>query len=280
MKSPSDTTPARRRYELVGYFGLCFAIAWAVWIPAGILAPGSSALVIPGAWAPTIAAVLITWIMEGRSGLSVLFRGLWKWRVKVRYYLFAVFGMLSVGLLSVGIHVLLGGSPPDPFEIATRFGLPVEQAYLLIAFSPIIFLTTVFVGGPIAEELGWRGYAQPRMQTRIGAGWAGLVIGLIWSLWHLPLFYYFPSAVAGLPLAYYVPLVSALGVLFAWLYNQTGGSVLLCILFHAGVNFSLGVLGAGALSEDGRLATILILSIGVVAVALHLRIRTVEQVPR
>jgi hypothetical protein len=106
------------------------------------------------------------------------------------------------------------------------------------------------------------------------------VIGLIWSLWHLPLFYYFPSAVAGLPLAYYVPLVSALGVLFAWLYNQTGGSVLLCILFHAGVNFSLGVLGAGALSEDGRLATILILSIGVVAVALHLRIRTVEQVPR
>lgn len=261
----------------MGYFGLSFALAWAVWIPAGLFAPGTTALVIPGAWAPTIAAVLVTWRTEGRRGLSALFGGLRKWRVHPGYYAVAIFGMLAVALLALGLHVLLGGSAPDLGEMASRFGLPPDRAELLIVLSPIIFLTTVVVGGPIAEELGWRGYAQPRMQARIGAGGAGLAIGGIWSVWHLPLFYYFPSAVAGLPLAYYVPLVSLLGVLFAWLYTRTGGSVLLCILCHAGVNFALGVLGAGALSENERLLAILVVMVGVGAAALHLQLRTVEQ---
>lgn len=82
------------------------------------------------------------------------------------------------------------------------------------------------------EELGWRGFAQPQLQASIGASRAGLIIGLVWSLWHLPLFYFLPSAVGGLPLLFYIPLVSAFGLLFAWLYNGSGGSVLLCIVLH------------------------------------------------
>ena len=106
----------------------------------------------------------------------------------------------------------------------------------------------------------------------------GLTIGFIWSLWHLPLFYYFSSAVGELPLCHYIPLVSALGVLFAWLYNSTGGSVLLCILLNAGVNFTLGVIGTDILTTDSRLLTIFVVLMGFLALVLYLRIRSVRDV--
>ena len=271
-----DTLP--RGYLLVSYFVLCFIIAWSVWIPAGMLKTRTTALVLPGAWAPTIAALLLTWFSEGRDGVRELLRGLLRWRVRARYYVFAVFSVLVIAVFAVGLHVLLGGLPPEAEAIAAQFGIPEEQAYLFIAISPIIFIITIFVGGPIAEELGWRGYAQPRMQARMGAGLAGLTIGFIWSLWHLPLFYYFTSAVGGLPIGHYIPLVTALGVLFAWLYNRTGGSVLLCILLHAGGNFALGVIGKDILTTDSRLLTIFVVLMGFLALILYLRIRSVRDV--
>lgn len=117
------------------------------------------------------------------------------------------------------------------------------------------------------------------MQARMGAGLAGLTIGFIWSLWHLPLFYYIPSAVADLPIGHYIPLVSALGVLFAWLYNCTGGSVLLCILLHAGVNFSIGVIGVDALAADTGVLTIFVALLGALALVLYLQIRSVTSMP-
>ena len=265
-----------QRHSLVVYFVLCFLIAWVVWITAGQWAPESNVLVVAGAWAPSIASLLLTWLTSGRDGVRRLLRGLLRWRVAVRYYAFAILGVLGVAIFAIGLHVLFGGSPPSAAEIAARFGLPEEPPYLFIVFSPIVFLTTVFVGGPIAEELGWRGYAQPRMQAQLGAGWSGLVIGFIWSVWHLPLFYYFPSSVAGLPLGYYIPMVTALGVLFAWLYNRTGGSVLLCVLLHAGVNFALGVVGGKALSGDRDLLTIFVVLVATLALGIFLRIRSVK----
>lgn len=267
-----------QRYSLGIYFALCFVIAWAVWIPAGQWAPESDALVIFGAWAPTIAALLLTWLTGGWNGVRQLLRGFLRWRVAAKYYVFAILGVLGVALIAVGLYVLLGGAPPTVADIAAQFGLPAEQAYLFVVFFPIVFLTTVFVGGPIAEELGWRGYAQPRMQAKLGAGWSGLVIGFIWSLWHLPLFYYFPSGVAGLPLGYYIPLVTSLGVLFAWLYNHTGGSVLLCILLHAGVNFALGVVGGEVLSGDHGLLTIFVVLLVILALVIFVQIRSVKEV--
>lgn len=279
MCANTDNKQTRSKsYSLVSYFALCFIIAWSVWIPAGILAPGATALAIPGGWAPTIAALLLTWRAGGRDGVRELLQGILKWRVRARYYLFAVFGALGIALLAAGLNALLGGTFPDLQAIAARFGVPAEPAYLFIAISPLVFITTIFIGGPIAEELGWRGYAQPRLQARMGAGLAGLVIGFIWSLWHLPLFYFIPSAVAGLPLGHYIPLVSALGVLFAWLYNRTGGSVLLCILLHAGVNFAFGVFGEGTMAADSRLLTIFVALLAILAAVLFLRIRLVTDI--
>ena len=268
-----------RRYPLLSYFSMCFLIAWSVWIPAGILAPDMPALTLPGAWAPTLAALLITFFTEGLSGVKNLLSGLLKWRVGVRFYVFAIFVTLGLLLLAVSFNVLLGGSPPGIEAIAARFGIPSEQALLFIAISPLVFITTIFAGGPIAEELGWRGYAQPRMQARTGAAFAGLAIGFIWSLWHLPMFFFFPSVTGQLPIEYYIPLISAEGVLFAWLYNRTGGSVLLCVLFHAGINFALGVVGIEALMASKLSLTILLILTVVLAFFLYWRIRSIKALP-
>ena len=255
--------------SVVRFFGLSFLIAWAVWIPVGIFAPEQSALILPGAWAPTIAALLLTWSSAGGSGVRELLRGFVKWRVGVRYYLFAIFAALGIALLAIALDGLLGGTPPSLADVAGRFGIPPERAALVLAIAPLIFVSSFFVGGPIAEELGWRGYAQPRLQARMSIGASGLLIGFVWGLWHLPLFFYFPSAVGEIPLAFYVPLVSAAGVLFAWLYNRTGGSVLLCALLHAGINFSFGVAGAGVFSENPRLLGIVVILFIATAAALY-----------
>lgn len=255
--------------HIIFFFVLTFLISWAIWIPAGLLAPEQSILVLPGAWGPTIAALILTGFTTGKKGIKTLLKSLIQWRVKRRYYLFAIIGVLGVAILAILVNLLFGGSLPDLESIAAKFGFPEDQANLFLLFSPIVFLTTIFVGGPIAEELGWRGYAQPKLQKKIGAGNAGLVIGLIWSLWHLPLFIYFPSATGHLPIGYYIPLVTMFGILFAWIYNRSNGSVLLCILLHAGVNFSIGVLGSDILTGDRQLLNIFVVLNAILAFILY-----------
>ena len=125
-----------------------------------------------------------------------------------------------------------------------------EQLYI---FLPIIYLGNIFIGGPIAEEFGWRGFALPKLQARIGALYAGLLIGVIWGLWHLP-FFIFPegaSVIGNIPFVWYLPLVTAWSVLFTWIYNNTNGSVLMMILFHAAINTTLGSLGLFQITSEG-----------------------------
>lgn len=268
-------TPARsqRTQALIPYFALTFALAWTVWILAAAFAPGTTHWVMVGAWAPTVAALAVTWRSEGRHGVRRLLEGLVRWRVAPAYWAFATLGMLGLAVVALAVYTGLGGIGPGLGSIAARFGLPEDRPLLFLAVAPVVYLTTIFVGGPIAEELGWRGFAQPRLQARIGAGNAGLLIGFVWSLWHLPLFFAFPAAVGHLPLAVYVPLVTAFGVLFAWLYLRSRASVLLCILLHASTNFSLGVVGADAARARGGLLAVFLALVILLAVALYLRLR-------
>lgn len=131
-----------------------------------------------------------------------------------RWYGVATLGITVVALLAIVVHVLLGGTAPLLASIAAGFGLASKDSAFVFALLPVVFVVTIFIGGPIAEELGWRGYAQPRLQARIGAVRAGLLIGVLWALWHLPLFFFAPSNTANIPFVLYVPLVTALGVLF------------------------------------------------------------------
>src|SRR5690606_32546574 len=101
---------------------------------------------------------------------------------------------------------------------------------------PVTFLFVALVGGGLDEEAGWRGFAQPRLQMLLPPLPASVIIGLIWSLWHLPL-WFLPGSVHGqLSLPVYVLSTTALSVLLAYAFNVTGGSLLAVVLVHAASN--------------------------------------------
>ena len=266
------TKPHRPIRTLLSFVLLTFALSWGLWFALWKLfvAP-PLALVTLGAWAPTIAALFITVRTEGWAGARALLGRVLRWRVAPGWYVAAALGPLGVALVTVLLASLLDAPLPSLVETAARFGLGAERAPLFFALLPVIFLVTFVSGGPLAEELGWRGFAQTRLQMWLRPTTAGLVVGAVWALWHLPLFMIAPAATAGLPLVAYLPLVTALGGVFGWFYARTGESVLLTMMLHAGVNLVLGALGL--LGTSPQLGVFALLLWGLVGLGVWLEFR-------
>lgn len=252
------------------YFILTFFISWILWSPLYFSGNVSEFWVLPGAWGPTFAAIILTYTNKGKSGVKKLFRKLLIWKVQFKYYFFSIFGILITGLLSVIIYKVVGGELPDFSIILTGMGLQEGDWTLALILLPVFFLINTLLGGPIAEELGWRGYAQEMLQRKYNPNISGLIIGFLWSLWHLPLIIFLPKAVGSVPLLAYIPLMTAMGVIFSWLYNKTKGSVLLAILLHGGMNFAHGFLGAAVFSNS-KLLSIQVSLIIILAIILSKR---------
>lgn len=226
------------RAEAGRFLVLSCAVSWALCAPAVLAgsAPSSPelALVFVSGFGPTLGAIALTAVSEGRSGVARLLGGLCRWRVRPAWWALALLGPLAVALLAVGVTWLVGGPSRATPSVP---GGPL--APLLLAGG---FLAGLVVGGPLGEEVGWRGYALPRMQRTGRALPSALVLGAVWSLWHLPLFYVLGTVQSFLPpLPFAVAFVS-LSVVFSWAYNGSQ-SLLICVLLHGSVNFSAGVLG-------------------------------------
>ena len=121
-----------------------------------------------------------------------------------------------------------------------ELALGLSQGYLSRLLSghgkpstPLVLL----LGGPMGEEFGWRGFALPDLQDRLGWRAASVGLGLVWGVWHLPLFFIEGTAQADIPLALFLLSVVAMSVVLAWLVNNTAGSVVAALLFHTAVNF-------------------------------------------
>jgi uncharacterized protein len=107
--------------------------------------------------------------------------------------------------------------------------------------NPWFFLLPIFIqqllfSSPLGEEIGWRGFALPRLQARLGPLVASLIIGVIWAIWHLPLVWTAGHPLAEMPLYFHLAHMVVAAILFTWLYNGSGGSLLLVILFHTSMN--------------------------------------------
>ena len=243
-------------HPVFAYFTLVYALAWGIWIPAAILTGDvSMAAVLFGAWAPSISAIVLTGCLSGRSGVRSLLRRLLIWRVGIQWYLFVLFSAAIIGLAAIVLVVLFGGSAPQP---SFPPGVPRELGLLLL---PLILFANILIGGPLAEEYGWRGFALPYLQKGMGAFRASLIIGVLWGTWHIP-FFIFDSAgsvVGNIPGWAFVLLTTAWSVLFSWVYNNSKGSILLAVLYHAALNTTLGTLGLIDPSTGGE--TLLILYI-------------------
>ena len=194
------------------------------------------------AYTPTLAAILIAWRWPGAGGVRSLFKPIARWRVHVGWYLLALLGPIPLLLLADLIYVvLLGGQAPQRW-----LALPTGTAEGGVA--ALLFTIGAVFAGALGEEPGWRGFGQRRFQPGIGALWAAIIIGLLWSTWHL-----WPAVVpGGLSLfswtdfpQTYLRLTST-AILYAWLFNSTRGSLLLVLVAHGAYNIDNSIVGTPA----------------------------------
>jgi len=220
---------------LIRFFLLAYAVTWilfgaAAW-GADRLGPGAPSglvaqLFVPGAFGPAAVAIWLTAGAEGRPGLRALLRPVLQANVPARWYLFGITYLAAVKLTAAMVHrVALGAWP--------RFG---GESITVIAVA--IVVSTPFQAG---EEVGWRGYALPRMAAGVGLRWASIVLGVIWATWHLPLFFIPATDVYHQSFPLYLLQVTALSVAAAWLWERAGRSLLLVMLMHSAVNQTVGI---------------------------------------
>jgi membrane protease YdiL (CAAX protease family) len=234
LQTPAADQPARG--SLLVFFALTFAVTWAVFIGVATVAGEAFAqapaavrqlLVLPGVVTPALVAMAMIFRVEGGAGLRALMDRVLTPGAGVRWVLFAA-GYMAVAKLTVAVvHRLATGAWP-------AFG---ETPWYLMVVA-IAVSTPVQAG----EEIGWRGYALPRLAARIGLGRAGLLLGLVWGWWHLPLFLIPGTDTYGQSFVVYALAVTALSVAMSWLYAHTGGGLLLLMLMHASINNTAGIL--------------------------------------
>ncbi len=168
--------------------------------------------------------------------------------------------------LAAALHIALGGSiRPSP---AARHALMTAANFFLV------FL----LGGPLGEELGWRGYALPSLQEGLDWRVASLVSGAVWGVWRLPLFFIVGTSQAHIPLALFLLRVAAMSVVFAWLVNRTAGSVVAALLLHTGINFWPSIIPVLPTGEGHRPYALMVAML--VLVALGLLTQSNVAVPR
>jgi uncharacterized protein len=178
---------------------------------------------------PSILAILFTGILHGKAGVKALLKRLVIWRVNPLWYIFALLFVFIIYYLPYLICNLLGDN----------FPLYIAKQYYLI---PIHFLGAFIFWGPLGEEFGWRGYVLPRLQARFNPIISSIILGLIWAVWHLPLFYISNSSQYGNSFVSYIMQVVGFSIFYTWIYNNTKGSLLLACLYHAASNYTSNVI--------------------------------------
>ena len=227
-----DSTPTKKGY-VPQYFALVLIIGAAAYTPWVLASYGlfpdalGTVCLIIGGFSPTIAAVLLTAWQGGWSGLRSLFKGFIRRGFPKKWYLFAFLTPLVLCLCALAPWFIL---QPHAFLIYAFFDLAT-------VFSFPLTLLGAFVMN-MWEEIGWRGYAQSRLQTKYSVLLSSFIVGFFWALWHWPLFVVRDSVMLNNfqnPLLFgaFIMLIS---VTYGWLYNGTKGSLLAVSIFHSSIN--------------------------------------------
>ena len=222
-----------KSHSLFLFIVLAYAISWAVEIPLALKAQSLIDVPIPfslhylAAYGPMLAAIVVTWLTDGRDGLRELFGRMLKWRVRPMWWLVAVAPILLHALVAI-VSRFIQGRWSDLVALGQIDYLPNLGGGALL-----LWILTFGLG----EETGWRGYALPRLQRGRSALSATLILWALWALWHLPMFFYSydTAIVAGFSAG-----LLAGAITLTWLYNSTGGSILMVAVWHGAFNFTTG----------------------------------------
>jgi membrane protease YdiL (CAAX protease family) len=211
-----------RRFPLVACFVLAYALTW--WVYP--LLRFSPLLGLFGLFGPALAAIIVTGITDGRAGVKALLGRTVRWRVPLRWYLVALGVPAALALMAAGLYVLVGPG----------------TSITLGRLSALDFVLVILVVG---EELGWRGYALPKLLEKRSPLTASLIMGVLWWAWHLPTFFIPGTPQFRQPIVAFLVLTTAYSILLSWLFLHTVGSVLLPTLCHGAINVFQGFFLAG-----------------------------------
>jgi membrane protease YdiL (CAAX protease family) len=225
------------RYSLIAYVCLAYLITYAAQFgflyfnPAAPLRPWSLIWGL-GVFGPSLSALLVGWLIGGAPEVKRLLSGFARWKVGFGWYFAAAFLFLAPLAITL-VYGVLGQPSPGP-----------KPGETLASLAGIVLFT--LFSGPLSEELGWRGFALPRLQAKHPAWVSSLLLGVVWTCWHIPLFFISSETQMSIPFPIYLVLVLTLTFYITWLYNNTGGSLIVTVLAHFAFNmtgFLTGPLG-------------------------------------
>jgi len=220
-------------HQLLSFFVLSYALMFgAVFSSLWFKIPFYYGFWFLAIFSPTISALILSAVTGGMPAVKQLLAGYTRWKVGALWYLGALM-LLLLPLIIALIYRALGNPTPGLAQGATAASL----------LGQLVF---TFFSGPFAEEGGWRGFALPRLQARYSALVSSIILGVLWTCWHIPL-YFHPDPASRMFFPVYLILNTVLTIFITWLYNNTKGSLIIAILAHFSFNlvggFVTGTLG-------------------------------------
>jgi membrane protease YdiL (CAAX protease family) len=242
------------RKELIQFFVLTFAYSWLIWLPGVLSGLGvietavpSIPLVLLGGLGPAFAAIVLTARAKGRVGLKALAKSALDPRRAFPW-------LLGASALLIVLHA----SARFIYSLVAET-LPVSAKVTSPLTAIVFFIIVFFLGGGLDEEIGWRGYALDRLQTKFSALNASLILSAFWIVWHLPLTLMEGTNQSLVPFWLFTLAVIPLGIILTWIYNSTG-SIFAAAFFHALGNVLLEVFVVNPTPDSTAITGMIILT--------------------
>lgn len=226
-------------HPLASFVVVAYGFSWGIW---GLMIASTGHINWIGSFGPTVAALIVVAISQGRAGLGKLLRPIRAWRFGIGWYFFIFVGCILVFLIGLWGYLMLGGT------VVLSSNAIVNQLVVI----PIYFLIILIIGGSLGEEIGWRGYVLPHLLKQKNGLVSSGVVFAIWFAWHLPLFWLPGASQYGSPIGPYLLFIAVWSVLFTWVYLGTSGSLLAALLLHTSINtFSNFMTGVDKVNAEG-----------------------------
>ncbi|BCZ44708.1 CAAX amino protease [Clostridium gelidum] len=222
-----NTTRSFNKNKIVLYLISTFLFTWMFWIISFTSTSSSlnSIFRIVGSLMPSLMSIILTNYFYGRKGLKDLLKKLTIWKVNPLFYVFIIFYSAASFYIPYFICVIAGAD--YKIQIINQiFGFNLDNPLSLLACLIVI----LFFGGPLGEELGWRGFVLPKLQKKYTPLLSGIIAGVIWTCWHIPMFLFHIQGYDNF-IVYLLQTIS-LSIIYTWLYNHVKGSLLIPILYH------------------------------------------------
>ena len=247
------------------FFMIAFGISWLFWIPAtfveeNVLESSWVILLYLGGLGPPVAGIALTYLNKDKAYQKEYWqRVLNPKRIGGKWYLVILLGYPILVLL---VALILNGQ----IKISETLKDLLEQPFSLITF--VIF---IFIFGPLPEELGWRGYVLDELQEQMNAVVASIILGAMWAIWHLPLFFMngtYQNEMGFGTFSFWQFCVFAVvfSVLITWVYNNNHRSTLSAALFHFIVNLMGNLIDISVIGELTRNILMLIITIIIIQI--------------